>query len=67
MVFAGPVSIAGLRGPERREPGQPGVLPGRSDAGDVRLVTPGSWVFPGVSVALLPPKAFSNGLGSFDK
>lgn len=61
----GPVSIAGLRGPERREPGQPGVMPGRSDAGEVRLVTPGREGFPGVSAGF--PKAFSKGFGSFDR
>lgn len=41
------------------------MLPGKSDAGDVRLVTPGSCVLPGVSAGL--PKAFSNGFGSFDR
>ena len=59
------MSIAGLRGPERKEPGQPGVLPGSNDAGEVRLVTPGSEGFPGVSEGF--PKAFSNGLGSLEK
>lgn len=59
------MSIAGLSGPDRREPGQPGVLPGSNDAGDVRLVTPGSEVLPGVSDGF--PKAFSNGFGSLDK
>lgn len=57
------MSIAGLSGPERREPGQPGVLPGRRGAGDVRLATPGSADLPGVSAGLL--NAFSNGFGSF--
>lgn len=59
------MSIAGLSGPERNEPGQPGVLPGRSDAGEVKLVTPGSCGLPGVSAGF--PNAFSNGFGSFDR
>ena len=59
------MSIAGLRGPERSDPGQPGVLPGSSDAGDVRLVTPGSCGLLGVSAGLV--KALSNGFGSFDR
>jgi hypothetical protein len=65
-LLVGPVSIAGLNGPERNEPGQPGVTEGRSDAGDVKLVTPGNCGLPGVSAGLLP-NAFSNGLGSLEK
>jgi len=57
--------MAGLRGPERREPGQPGVFPASSGAGEVKLVTPGNCVLPGVSEGA--PKAFSNGFGSLLK
>jgi len=62
--LVGPASIAGLSGPDRKDPGQPGVAPPSKGAGDVRLVTPGNWVFAGVSDE---PKAFSNGLGSLEK
>lgn len=59
------MSIAGLRGPERKEPGQPGVFAPSSGAGDVKLAKPGSCDFPGVSDGA--PNAFSNGFGSFEK
>jgi hypothetical protein len=41
------------------------VLLGRSEAGDVKLVMPGSWLLPGVSAGLR--KASSNGLTSLVK
>jgi hypothetical protein len=66
----GPVSIAGLSGPERREFGQLkpplDVPPGRRDAGDVRAATGGNSDFPGVSTDGLP-KDCSKGLGSKEK
>ena len=65
FVPVGPANMAGLRGPERSEPGQPGVLLGRSEAGEGKLATPGSWLLPGVSAGL--PKAFSNGFGSLER
>lgn len=61
--LVGPVSIAGLKGPARRDC-QPGVIPGSGD-GDVMLATGGRTVFPGVSAGPEePPKEASNGLGS---
>lgn len=69
MGFAGPVSIAGLSGPDLKElPScQPGVPSGPMGAGEVRLATegrPGN--LPGVSVEGLP-KDCSKGLGSNEK
>lgn len=63
----GPASIAGLNGPERREPCQPGVPPMPSGAGEVRLATEGRAPtnLPGVSAGLA--NECSNGLGSSEK
>lgn len=57
--------MAGLSGPERREPGQPGVVPPSKGAGEVRLPTPGRCGLPGVSEGA--PKALSKGFGSLLK
>lgn len=58
--------MAGLRGPDRREPGQlKGVfpVPGSIDDGDASAATDGSFVPPGVSGPGTPNDC-SNGLGS---
>lgn len=57
--------MAGLNGPVRRElpPQGNGVLPGRSDDGDVSAATEGNFVPPGVSGGA-PPNDCSNGFGS---